>query len=520
MSQDEPLALAQSLYEQGQYQEAEHALLDMLAEDTTNLSAYSLLARIEYALKNPVRESRALERAVALGDGDPQHLKRLGSLYARQGEWESSARQYQRAIELTPDDLAAYHGLVQARFALQDLSSVEELVGELKVRFPDAALTYLLAGHLNKATGDTSAARTSYARALEIEPTLGEAIFGIVDLGLSTDDKLKTQAESLASRDDLSAADAINAGFAHARILDQAGEYAEAFKHFQRSNKVALDDLAKHGITYEPERIEQRVDQTLEDHPAGSFKTLLDPLPIDLLPIFVVGLPRSGTTLLEQILAAHPDVQAGGELIIARECEQRFRDQRREAGRTGPVDPSNETDAGMLEEARERYVDAIFERDLDGPWIVDKLPANFEIAGFLRLMFPNAPIIHSVRDARATGFSLYTANFGAHEPYYHSLEHLAHYCRQYQRLMEHWRKVVPGPFVDIRYEDLVRDPDNQIPALLQSVGLSPHPDCLAFYDHRRPILTASHAQVRRPVYTSAIEHWRHYEPWLGPLMEL
>ncbi len=178
-----------------------------------------------------------------------------------------------------------------------------------------------------------------------------------------------------------------------------------------------------------------------------TFRAPIDDLPVEFVPIFVVGPPRSGTTLIEQILSCHTRVEAGGELTAARRSESEFRRARAAAGRDGPVDPMHKVDAGLLEAARERYVEALFERGLSGSVIVDKLPANFEIAGFLRAMFPDAPIVHCVRDLRATGFSLYNANFGAHEPWYYDLEDLAHYLRLYRRLMSHWHDVITPPLI-------------------------------------------------------------------------
>ncbi|PLW81373.1 hypothetical protein CWI75_16200 [Kineobactrum sediminis] len=452
---------------------------------------------------------------------EAQRWGRRGSLQAQRGDWPAAAEAFERARALAPDELAAYRGLAHARFALQDLDSIRRLADELGRRFPAAAFTHLLRGHLHKAFGETVAARAAYHSALKREPTLGEALFGIVDLAIpAPDDTLAAQATEIASRDDLPAADRINAGFAVARIMDKAGDHQQAFRFLQQANTLAHDELAGQGIRYQPEQMEKRVAGHLQTYNADSFATPLDPLPIDLLPVFIIGLPRSGTTLLEQILAGHPDVEAGGELTTAHQCEARFRAQREQAGRRGPVDASNPVDRRLLEDAREHYVDALFERGLEGPRVVDKMPANFEIAGFLRLMFPDAPIIHSVRDLRATAFSLYSANFAGHEPYYHTLEDLAHYCSLYQRLMRHWQAVLPGPFINVAYEELVSDPDRQIPALLESTGLTPHPGCLDFHRHQRPVLTASHSQVRQPMHTGAIARWRHYRQWLGPLNTL
>ena len=440
---------------------------------------------------------------------------------ARRGDWQMAARQFLHVTELAPDDPRGWEGLARAHLALQDLETCQRLVETMQTRFPDLAYPRLLEAHLCKAHGDTGAAIAAYREALRREPARGEALFGLIDLQVpDSNDPVAQQALTTASDSGAPVADRINAGFAAGRILDRNGEYEAAFRQFAQANELARSDLSRQGIRYEPGRREQEIDARIARFPSSSFRDTLSPLPIDLTPIFVVGMPRSGTTLIEQILASHPEVEAAGELTTAHECEARYLAARDEAGLQGPVDPGNPRETTLLEDAREQYIEALFERDLDARWIVDKMPANFELAGFLRLLFPEAPIVHSMRDPRATCWSLYSANFGGHEPYYHNLEHLAHYYRQYQRIMTHWQEVLPAPQIDVQYEALVSQPDEEIPALLESVGLSPHEQCLAFHRTQRPVLTASHAQVRQPVYRSAIDHWQHYEPWLGPVLSL
>ncbi|MGM0632940.1 MAG: tetratricopeptide repeat-containing sulfotransferase family protein [Pseudomonadota bacterium] len=455
------------------------------------------------------------------GSRDADVWGRQATLLARRGDWDNAARAFERVIALAPEDRRGWEGLARARFAQQDLENGRRLAGEMQARFPDSAFPYLLAGHLHKAYGETDAAIKAYRAALEREPGNGEALFGLVELAVpEPHDPLARQAVETADDDNAAVADRINAGFAAGRILDRAGQYEEAFTRFRHTNDLARRDLARQDIVYRPEQREQAIDRRIRRYPASSFETQLPPLPIDLTPIFVIGMPRSGTTLIEQILASHPEVEAAGELTAAHECESRFLEARKKAGLGGPVNPANTEEARLLEDAREQYVDALFERDLDGPWIVDKMPANFELAGFLRLLFPDAPILHSARDPRATGFSLYSANFGGHEPYYHNLDHLAHYYQQYRRIMAHWQTTLPGTLTDVIYEELVTNPEARIPALLEAAGLPPHDECLDFHLTKRPVLTASHAQVRQPVYRAAIDHWKHYEPWLGPLVTL
>lgn len=520
------LSRARVLHNKGRYADAEEVLTRALVAGAEPVAVYSLLADIQRALDRPTREAHALEQALAAGasassDNPALHWTRLGAIRASQGDLASAVAAYEQAVHTEPDNLAAWYGLAQARLALQDLEGARRSVELLVRRFPEVARTHLLAGHLHKVFGDTAQARDCYRRALEREPNLGEALYNLVEMAPpAPDDSIAARAAEISSCDELPAPDRINAGFALARILDRAGQHAEAFEHARCANSLARDELSARHIDYVPTHAEQRMTRTIAEYPARSFRAALEPLPIELTPVFVIGLPRSGTTLIEQIVASHGEVQAGGERVFARRSERHFRESRAAAGRSGPIDPANNIDAELLEAARERYVEDLFESGLDASWIVDKLPANFEIAGFLRSIFPDAPLIHSVRDPRATCFSLYWSNFSAHEPWYHDLGHLAHYYGQYSRLMAHWRSVIPGPFIEVVYEDLVRNPEEQIATLLRMIGLSFDPACVEFYRHERPILTASHAQVRKPMNTSAIDHWRHYAEWLGPLRDL
>lgn len=519
---------ARYLFQAGRYADAESALVPALegAVDITP-AAYRLLADIEHVLGNPARELRALEGLLAaLRAQDDRAVvariwARVATLRSRLGDVRGALSAWQSASVAAPDALELQRGLARARFAAQDLAGVRMSATELLRQFPEHPFAHLYNGHLQKAIGETAAAVGSYRRAIELDTECGEALYNLVELPeYEASGTIRAQAMELASRYDLPPAERINAAFAAARILDRERQFRQAFEYLTRANEWARSESEQSGRRYDRDATESRVAQTIARYPRMTFRAAISNLPVELVPIFVVGLPRSGTTLMEQILSCHTRVEAGGELTAARRSESEFRRARAAAGRDGPVDPTNKVDAGLLESARERYVEALFECGLSGPVIVDKLPANFEIAGFLRAMFPDAPILHSVRDLRATGFSLYNANFGAHESWYCDLEDLAHYLRLYRRLMSHWHDVMAPPLTRIFYEQLVSEPEKQIPALLQSAGLPFEPSCLEFYRSARPMLTASHAQVRRPAYTSAIDHWRNYSDWLGPVAAL
>lgn len=434
-------------------------------------------------------------------------------------------RALQMAAAQRPGDPAVHEALARTLLAEHDLAALAALQPGLDDRFGDHAFPHLLAGHAAKAAGDTETAARRYRRALALQPTSGEGLYNLVDLGgVRIDDDEGRHIAELAAQvargeaagpAALPAGDRINILFASARLLEQSGVAAAAFGHYRAANELARSTLAGRGIRHDGDAAERQLDADLTHWQAGLFETPLMPTGIDLTPVFVIGLPRSGTTLVEQILASHPQVRAGGELTLGPEVEHGMR---RRLG-LRPADPlPSPTDPGVrseLERARERYLDGLFERGLDARWVVDKLPANARIAGFLRLLFPEAPIVHCARDPRALAWSLYTANFAAHEAWYHDLDDLAGALRRHGALIAHWRAVLPPPLAEIVYEDLVRDPAAQIPALLEACGIPFHAAALRPETLDRPVFTASHAQVRQPIHTNAIERWRPHAAQLA-----
>ncbi len=420
-------------------------------------------------------------------------------------------RSLERAALRQPDDPATHERLARRLLADQDLQALEALQPVLDARFTGQPFTHLVAGHAAKARGDREQAAQRYRGALALRPTTGEALYNLVDLGmLALDDTEGQRLRELAAEEDLPGADRINCLFALARLLETAGEAPQALDCYRAANDLALAALETRGLRHDPDAAERQLQADLANWQNGCFASPLDPPGIDLTPVFVTGLPRSGTTLVEQIIASHPEVAAGGELTLGPTVEHGCR-QRLGLG-PGVALPAPDDPAlrDALARAREQYIDGLFERGLDGRWIVDKLPANLRIAGFLRLLFPAAPIVHCSRDPRALAWSLYTANFAAHEPWVHDLTAMAGVFRRHRQLVAHWRKILPAPFVDVIYEDLVRAPDRAIPALLAACDIPFDPATLHPEELDRPVFTASHGQVRRPIHTDAIERWRPY----------
>ena len=279
-------------------------------------------------------QAAALERELAAG-GDTRLWQRLGALRLSQGDPRGAIAAFERATSFHPDLIAGWQGLARARFATTDLAGAWTVVDTLTQRFPDSPFTHLFSGHLHKAEGDTAAAEACYRCALALNPTNGETLFALADLGVD-EVELYLAAADVARDPDAPAASRINAAFAAGRMDDRRGRYGLAMDWFRQANLLARNDMAHQGIHYQPEDFAASVDAILERYGRISQQCALPPLPIELTPIFVVGLPRSGTTLIEQILAAHPRVQAAGELTAGPECVRWFRRERAAAGREGP----------------------------------------------------------------------------------------------------------------------------------------------------------------------------------------
>ena len=419
-----------------------------------------------------------------------------------------------------PEDPVAHERLARSLLAARDLAGLGALQPLLDTRFDGHSFTHLVAGHVAKALGDGGRAALRYRRALALRPVDGEALYNLVDVGtVRLGDAEGRQLAALAARSDLPAADRVNIAFALARLLEEAGESRRALECYRRANGIARETLRERGIRHDADAAERQLQADLANWQRDTFAAALEPAAIELTPVFVTGLPRSGTTLVEQIIASHPQATGGGELTLGPAVEQACR---RHLG-LGAADPLPAPDdpalRGELERARERYLDGLFLRGLDARWVVDKLPANLRIAGFLRLLFPAAPIVHCGREPRATAWSLYTANFAAHEPWVHDLGDMAGVFRRHRRLLAHWRDVLPGPFVELAYEALVRNPEQEIPAQLADCGIPFDPATLRPEKLQRPVFTASHRQVRRPIHTDAIERWRPYGSVLSGFAE-
>lgn len=519
-SQQEMLSCSRELVARGLFHEAQAVLLRVLHADDTCVLAYELLAGTFESTHAWRRSIAVWEQLLAFDSKNTLALGRLGALHSQLGEWDRAQNEFERAAALSPHDPLPLIGRALAFLALEDLPNLAMVRDKLLAQFAKSGLAHLIDGHLNKIVGQRDRAIAAYRAALSLDPDMTNALFNLTELELPAPESGIAGKLQELRRKAIGSGDRANVCFSLARIFEAAERYREAFTCYQEGNEAAIETMSQLGIAYDPAATLESAERTARNYGRRAAGSANRRLPIDLRLVFIVGLPRSGTSLVEQILASHSEVAGGGELPLAQACMAEFEKRRKDLGITGSVNPADPRDAALLRAMREKYVDGLFERELDAKVVTDKLPGNFSALGFIRLMFPDAVIVHCSREAVALCWSLYTSHFGTHEPYYNSFENLAHYHGVYRRLMDHWRNVLDPPMIEISYEKLATQPEVEIRRLIADCGLAWEPACLEFYTSDRPVFTASQLQVRRPVYLSSIARWKNYQEWLGPLVDM
>jgi hypothetical protein len=342
-------------------------------------------------------------------------------------------------------------------------------------------------------------------KALAIDPELPEALtsLAVVRKMSLADAPWRDAAERVLARG-LAVAHAINLHHALGKYYDDVDDRDAAFRHHRLGNELAR----RSRLRYDRAEMSQRVTRTLATFDRNALAALARGGLASERPIFVVGMPRSGTSLTEQILASHPRVHGAGELlywIFAADAERAATPERR---------------AATIAELGRSYLEGLAAQAPDASRIVDKLPVNFKNIGLIHAALPAARFIHLERNPLDTCLSIYFQGFSAEHPYATDLGDLAHYYQEYRRLMAHWRDVLPPQtLLEVRYEDLVDDHEGWSRRMLAHIGLPWDPRCLEFHCTARPVMTASSWQVRQPIGRGSVGRWRRYERFIAPLRD-
>ncbi len=505
-------ALLKKAYEHQQARrlgEAQGLCLEVLARTPNHPLALYIMGTVCLGYDDEAA-LRYFARAVAEEPGNPYYHLSFGEAYAKLSEFSAAIKYIQHALEIQPD-------LVEALCAL----------GRVYTQFdkPDLALPlYEKALKINrdhpKARIGMAATLTGLGRMDEAGAYLKETIERAVDAAAAYYELVQTrkfteeppELQSIVRELDsprLKAEGAQSLHYAAGKVLNDLKRYAEAFDHFNKAKQSA-------GYKFDIDRYRRFVDSTIEIFTPGLFAAASGFGNPSDLPVFVVGMPRSGTTLTEQILASHPGVHGAGELAKLRRVANAIDLKSSAEDLSKPVNSLTPELTGTLAQEHLSY---LRERAPAALRIVDKEPHNFELIGLIALLFPNARIVHCRRDAIDNCVSCYVLPFSSAHSYNADLRTLGLYYREYDRLMRHWNEVFPGRIFENRYETLVEDQEAQSRRLIDHLGLPWDDACLRFFDREGAVTTPSRWQVRQPIYKSSVKRWKNYESEIQPLIE-
>ncbi|HZW59814.1 MAG TPA: sulfotransferase, partial [Woeseiaceae bacterium] len=443
------------------------------------------------------------------------HLARHNYAVAlsRRQRLDEAIAEVERLLIAEPDN--PNYTLLKGSFLVQkgEHEQALELYESLIENYPNQSNAQMNYGHTLKAVGRVDAAVRAYRRAIELRPATGEAYWSLANLKtfrFENDDVRRMQAEVLPDGGDPD--DQAHLLFALGKALEDSGEYDEAFAYYERGNRLRgrhHRHNAKINVFNTARQIKALTAEFFAERRGWGC-----PAPD---PIFIVGLPRAGSTLLEQILSSHSAVEGTAELpdIIAISRKLAKRSPHNPAGDYPEVLAS--LSEQQVRESGEHYLESTRVQRHGLPYFIDKMPNNFQHIGLIHLILPQAKIIDARRHPMAGCFSNYKQLFARGQTFTYSLTDLGHYYRDYLALMDHWDGVLPGRVHRVQYEDMVRDTENRIRSLLDYCGLEFEQQCLRFFETKRAIRTPSSEQVRRPVYTEGLEQWRNFEAHLGPL---
>jgi tetratricopeptide (TPR) repeat protein len=444
------------------------------------------------------------------------HSNRAHAL-AEQGDLEDAAAGYREALRLHPKYAAARLGLGTVLQRQGQLDEAITLFQEALQLYPSAEALDRL-GTALIARGDLGDAVAAFRKALQVQPDYAPAYYSLSELvrqgqyafGAEEKDHLR----DLPNSPTLSVNDRVLLHFALAYALEKEGAFEDAFAAFREGNALRRDYLRQRGQAFDASRHHAFIDRIIAAFPRAVFARSAGP---DAeLPVFVVGMPRSGTTLVEQILASHPDVFGAGELLDIQQIALEL------PALLGTSEPYPECIAQLTDTvagaAAERYLGRLRARGGGVRCVVDKLPENYLHLGLIGLLLPRARVIHCRRDPRDVCLSCFVQDFKAVR-FACSFDDLVAYYRDYRRLMAHWHDVQPLSTLEIDYESLVANLEAESRRLVAFCGLAWNERCLAFHETRRSVQTASRVQVRQPVYTSSVGRWQRYATQLRPLIE-
>jgi len=486
---DQLLKKAENFYQEQNWKSADAVCRDILRRDPTNHQALYLLGMSLTHQPNYIEAEKYINKAIRIKDDKPSYYDDLGTVLMEQQKWDEALVAFEKACELNPHSELPYYNLGVLH---QSIKNNEKAIGYFRKT---------LSINPNHAF-----AASFLCKLLSRQPERREEL-----------DKIIKHMESIVSNPKCTFPADIY--FELARVHDEFGDYEKVFDFLESANKICRSKFE-----YNVDDDIHYFQEITQNFTKNLFKRMEGSGSDDPAPIFILGMPRSGTTLVEQILGSHSQVAAGGELYylsyLIQQCSY-LKTPYKPNTLSYPIYSriALVSDA-ELKKLAQAYIKGIAPLKKNRKHVTDKMPHNFIHIGMIHLFFPNSRVIHCRRASMDNCLSLYMHNFKGFHPYLYSQKELARYYVGYSRLMDHWRTLLPGFIYEINYEELVNRPERETRKLLEFCNLEWEKNCLEFYKLDRFINTASEGQADQPIYTTSIDRWKRYKKELQPMYKI
>jgi len=498
---------------QGENEKAVSCLEKAIGQDPDNAVMHNNLGNALWSLGKGEAAVAAYKRALELNPNFADSYRNLGTVLFELEELDDAINCFNDALKINPRDVQSYQGLGRARNAQGDLAQAVTAYQQAIAIDPANAEYYRELGRAYGDHGETEKAVSAHRKAVEINPQYAVAYQALSKNKIFTEYDADIKAmEALFSTKSTSDKDRSHLAFGLGKAYEDLGNYDKSMEFVIQATRIK-----RNSFDYSISGSRRQFDRIREVFTPDFFSAHLDPGDPDQTPIFILGMPRSGTSLVEQVLASHAEVFGAGEIYDLVKVYQSIKKPVDEKQADTFPDGLLELDSRAFADLGKQYITRIRKYSADARFITDKMPHNFLRIGFIRAILPNARVIHCSRDPMDNCLSLFKTDLLEGHRYSYDMSELGQYYKMYLELMDYWRDTLPGFIYEQSYEELVSSQQEQVSRLLEYCGLPWDDACMDFHKTRRKVNTASNAQVSRPIYKDSVQLWKRYEKQLEPL---